>query len=63
MMTDSEKNLLTVLESSSQTLERVYTLLCHDVIQDSEDEYVNALDKHVVKSLFEGVQKIKKEVK
>lgn len=60
-MTDNEKNLLTVLESSSQTLERVYTLLCRDTIQDSEDEYVNALDKQVIKSLFEGIQKIKKE--
>lgn len=62
-MTDNEKNLLTVLESSSQTLERVYILLCRDTIQGSEDECVNALDKQVIKSLFECVQKIKKEEK
>ena len=62
-MTESEKNLLTVLESSSETLERVYTMLVHDDVQDSEDEYVNQLDKQVIKSLFEGVQKIKKEAK
>ena len=62
-MTDNEKNLLTVLESSSETLERVYTMLVHDDIQDAGDEYVNELDKQVIKSLFEGIEKIKKEVK
>ena len=62
-MTESEKNLLTVLESSSETLERIYTILAQYDCQDSGDEIVNELDKQVIKSLFEGVQKIKKEVK
>lgn len=62
-MTESEKNLLTVLESSSETLERVYTMLAHYDCQDSGDEYVNELDKQVIKSLFEGIEKIKKEAK
>ena len=62
-MTDNEKNLLTVLESSSETLERVYTMLVRDVVQDAGDENVNDLDKQVIKSLFEGIEKIKKEEK
>lgn len=62
-MTDNEKNLLTILESSEDTFERVYTMLAQYDVQDSGDEIVNALDKQVIKSLFEGVQKVKKEVK
>lgn len=62
-MTDKEKNLLTILESSEDTFERVYNLLAHDDVQDSGDEYVNELDKQVIKSLFEGIEKIKKEAK
>lgn len=62
-MTDNEKNLLTILESSEDTFERVYTMLARYDVQDSGDEIVNALDKQVIKSLFEGVQKVKKEVK
>lgn len=62
-MTDKEKNLLTILESSEDTFERVYTMLVRDVVQDAGDEYVNELDKQVIKSLFEGIEKIKKEAK
>lgn len=62
-MTDKEKNLLTILESSEDTFERVYNLLAHDDVQDAGDEYVNELDKQVIKSLFEGIEKIKREVK
>lgn len=62
-MTDNEKNLLTVLESSEDTFERVYTMLTRYDCQDSRDEIVNALDKQVIKSLFEGIERIKKEVK
>lgn len=62
-MTDNEKNLLTVLESSEDTFERVYTMLTRYDCQDSGDEIVNALDKQVIKSLFEGIERIKKEVK
>ena len=61
-MTDNEKNLLTVLESSEDTFERVYTMLTRYDCQDSGDEIVNALDKQVIKSLFEGIERIK-EVK
>lgn len=38
-------------------------MLVRDVVQDAGDEYVNELDKQVIKSLFEGIEKIKKEAK
>ena len=60
-MTDNEKNLLTILESSEDTLERVYTMLTRYDCQDSGDEIINECDKQVIRSLFESVQKIKKE--
>lgn len=62
-MTDNEKNLLTILESSEDTFERVYTMLARYDCQDSGDEIINECDKQVIKSLFEGVQRIKKEGK
>ena len=62
-MTDNEKNLLTILESSEDTFERVYTMLTRYDCQDSADEIINECDKQAIKSLFEGIQKIKKEVK
>lgn len=62
-MTDNEKNLLTILESSKDTMERIYVMLVNYDCQDSGDEYVNELDKQVIKSLFEGIEKIKKEAK